>query len=101
VTVPHGLRSSYHRDEACRQLVDRAALTDDGRVYAEILRSIEDWYEWDVFAELLSTRLAVDPAARPHRRAKQEALGREKARRRRPDVGTPANDRADPPIPLA
>jgi hypothetical protein len=86
VTVPHGLRPGWERDEACRQLVDRAALTDDGRAYAEILRSIEDWCEWDVFAGLLSTRLAVSPAALPHRRAKQEALGRERARRRHPSA---------------
>ena len=37
-----------------------------------------------MFAELLSTELCLRAVALPHRRAKQEALGREKLRRRRP-----------------
>jgi hypothetical protein len=101
MTVPHGLRSSYQRDEARRELIDELVATTDGRAFLEALQSIEDWYAFDLVAELLSSRLAVDPAALPHRRAKQKALGRDKARRRRPDVGTPANHRAELPIPLA
>jgi hypothetical protein len=82
VTVPHGLRSSYRREQARRELLDEAAATADGRRYLELLRGIDDWWEFDLVAGLLSVRLAADPVAIPHRRAKQVALAKERACRR-------------------
>ena len=88
MTVPHGPRSVHQREQARRELVERALLTTDGREYVESLRAVEDAHEWGIFAELLSTELCLRPVALPHRRAKQEALGRERERRRRPPAET-------------
>ena len=82
MTVPHGLPSSYQASETRRLLVEEAAATLDGLRYLAILRAIDDWYAFDLFAELLSTRLAVTRAVLPHRQAKQLALARERQRRR-------------------
>ena len=84
MTVPHGLRSGWAREQASRALIERALQTTDGREYLAILRSVADWYDFDLLDELLSTALCLRPEAIPHRRAKQEALGREAARRRQP-----------------
>jgi len=84
MTVPHGLPATYHRDQERLDLVERALMTADGREYVDILRAIDDPHEWGVFADLLATELCVRPVALPHRQAKQEALARERARRRRP-----------------
>jgi len=83
MTVPHGLPAGYRRDQERLQLVERALMTADGRAYVGILRAIDDPHEWGVFADLLAMELCVRPVALPHRRAKQEALARERARRRR------------------
>jgi hypothetical protein len=46
VTVPHGLRSSYRREEARRALVAEAVATADLERYAAILASVDqaDWF---------------------------------------------------------
>jgi hypothetical protein len=80
VAVPHGLRSGHQREQARRDLVDAAAAIDDGRAYRGLLRAVEDGVEWDIVAELLSTRLALGPEPLPHRRAKQITRARAAAR---------------------
>jgi hypothetical protein len=82
VTVPRGLRASDQRDEARRQLVERAAALEDGLAFVALIRSIADAREFDLFAEALAIRLVLGPGRLPHRRAKQAALARERARRR-------------------
>jgi hypothetical protein len=82
LTVPHGLRSSYAREQARHALIDEAVATADGRRYLELLHGIENPWEFDLVATLLSTRLAVSPERIPERRAKQVALAKERARRR-------------------
>jgi hypothetical protein len=82
VTLPDGLRAGWEREQARNALVDEAAATEDGRRYLELLRAVDDPWEWDLVAALLSTRLALWPDPIAHRRAKHEALARERARRR-------------------
>jgi hypothetical protein len=78
VTVPHGLRSGHAREQARHALLDEAVATADGRRYVELLRGIDDRWEFDLVAGLLSTRLAASPERLPERRAKQEVLAKER-----------------------
>jgi hypothetical protein len=82
MTVPHGLRSGREREQARRALVDRAVAAATGEGYLAVLRSVEDRSEFDLVAELLWTRRVISPGAIAHRHAKQEALARERERRR-------------------
>jgi hypothetical protein len=82
MTVPRGLRPSHERTEARRLLVEEATLTADGLRYVALLRQVADDHEFDLVAEQLAVQLAVRPDRLPHRRAKQAALARERARRR-------------------
>jgi hypothetical protein len=82
VTVLHGLRASVHtREAATRALLDEAVATIDGRRYLALLRGIAGRWAFNLVAELLSTRLAADPSAIPHRRAKRVALAKERTLR--------------------
>jgi hypothetical protein len=83
MTVLRGSRASLLREQARRELVERAVETTDGREYLEILRSVapEDWD--GVWAELvLRVGVPVVPEHVAHRRAKAQALAQEDARRR-------------------
>lgn len=82
MTVSHGLRSSYQREQARYELVERAVATTDGAEYRTILASVapEDWYG---FWRDLVFRVGVPivPEYVAHRQAKARALAEENARR--------------------
>jgi hypothetical protein len=91
MTVPHGLRSSWEREQRRRELVEEAVATADLERYAAILAAVDqaDWYGF--WAELVvRVGVPIVPERVAHRHAKARLLAAEDQRRRRVDRTPPA-----------
>jgi hypothetical protein len=83
VAPPVEKRTTYLRDEERRALIETCCRTGSGQDFVDALRSITDPCEWQQFSWWLGQALGVpNGESYAHRQAKQEWLGKEKARRR-------------------
>jgi hypothetical protein len=86
VTVPHGLRLSWAREQRTRELVEAAVVVTDLGTYAATLTSVDqaDWLGcWSELVLRVGVPIVPERVARCH--AKARALAVEDQRRRRLD----------------